>query len=706
MAALNYKALGLRCGLEIHQELQTDRKLFCYCPPILQTREPDHIVIRNFRPVLGEMGKFDEAMLLEYEKKLTVVYEIHDDVCCTYEIDETPPFEIDKKALEIGHIIGLLLNLNFYNELHVCRKNYLDGSVPCGFQRTLLIGSDGYLMVDGKKIGISTICIEEDAARKIKEDGKTITYRLDRLGIPLIEIVTEPDINTPDECMRVAHRLGMLLRSTGLMKRGLGTIRQDVNVSIEGGARVEIKGVQKLEWIPPLIENEVRRQLNLLKIRNELRVRELNTEDLSYDFRDVTNLFRKTSCKFVRNAIKKGQQVFVVKIPKIAGVLGPDLIEGYRFGKELAEKVTAITGLKGIIHSDEDLEAYEFKKSEITTLKKELEMEDNDVFVMVVADEQKAKSALKVVIDRIAQAIQGVPNETRRALENFSTIFIRELHGGARLYPDTDTPPIRLTKDYFKELSKNLPELPWDVAARMRDSYELDDATIDNLIHQGYAPFFEEIVKKYKINPILVATTLLETLKAIKRDGFESDNVNETHLRDLFELLNKQEIAKEAIEDILKTVAEAPTLTTKEAMEKLELEAVSLKELTNIINDVLKKNVKLLQERGDRAFKPLMGEVMNKFKLRGKIDGKIIADKLKEAIDSYSPEEKAEDISKQLNKIISELLSSDEMLLNEKGKDAYNILLIKLKKRVKGQIDEEILKEKLKKAIEEFLRER
>ena len=378
MASLNYKVLGLKCGLEIHQELQTSRKLFCYCPLLLKTDEPDFYITRNFRPVLGEMGKFDEAMLVEYEKGLLVKYEGYNDVCCTYEMDETPPFDISKEALRIGTTMGLLLNLNLYNELHVCRKNYLDGSVTCGFQRTLLIGSDGYLEFDDKKIGITTIAIEEDAARKVKEDGKTVTYRLDRLGIPLIEIVTDPDMNTPDDCMAVAYRLGQLLRSTGFMKRGLGTIRQDVNVSIEGGARVEIKGVQKLEWIPGLIETEVRRQLNLLKIRNELIVRNFTEGDISHDFVDVTKIFKKTTLKFMKEAIKTGEKVFAVKIPKIVGILGMENFPakgsepGVRFGKEIAQKVNVIIGLKGIIHSDEDMETYGFKKPELTALKKAL----------------------------------------------------------------------------------------------------------------------------------------------------------------------------------------------------------------------------------------------------------------------------------------------------------------------------------------------
>ncbi|MHA1266046.1 MAG: Glu-tRNA(Gln) amidotransferase subunit GatE [Candidatus Helarchaeota archaeon] len=728
MAVLNYKVLGLKCGLEIHQELQTKRKLFCYCPPLLQTGDPDFFVFRNFRPVLGEMGQFDEAMLVEYEKNLSIIYEGYDQVCCSYELDETPPFRISRKALRIGHIIGMLLNLNLYNELYVCRKNYLDGSVPCGFQRTLLIGSDGYLEFNDKKIGITTIAIEEDAARKIKEDAKTITYRLDRLGIPLIEIVTEPDMNTPEECMAVAYRLGQLLRSTGLMKRGLGTIRQDVNVSIEGGARVEIKGVQKLEWIPPLIENEVRRQLNLLKIRNELVVRNITKEDLSYDFIDVTDIFKKTSLKFMRNGIKAGQKVMAVKIPKAEGILRAEIFPaageeaGIRFGKEIAQKVSAITGLKGIIHSDEDMETYSFKKAEINALKKALNFnegkkkeanealtnkeskeaheERGDAFILVVAEEKKAQKSLQVVVNRIKMAIEGVPNETRKALENYTTEFIREMHGGARLYPDTDSLPIRLTKDYFKEVKKELPEYPWDIANRLREKYKIDDNLIENLIMQGFAPFFEEIIEKYKITPTLVATTLLETLKSIKREGLESDSITYSHLRELFELINKELLAKEAIEDVLKVIAETPEMSITEAIKQLNLKAVSLEELNNLVQEIISKNEDLIKSKGERAFSPLMGEIMKR--VRGKIDGKIIANKLREALQSYAPEKEAKPLSaRQINREIKLLLEEDANILKEKGKDAKNLLLIKLKKRLKGQYDVKDVEERLEKAIKD-----
>ena len=251
MKEFNYEKLGLKCGLEIHQQLDTEKKLFCRCPAKLQgTREPDFTLTRKMRPVLGEMGTYDKAMLTEYEKGMGITYEGYNDVVCTYELDDTPPFSCNDEARRIALQIAMLVNANIIEEMHVCRKNYLDGSVPGGFQRTMILGTDGYIPLEnGKKIRIDILSLEEEAARKIKTENKTNFFRLDRLGIPLVEVTTKPDISTPDECRECAERIGLLLWSTNV-KKVLGSIRQDVNVSIEAGTRIEIKGVQKLGWIP------------------------------------------------------------------------------------------------------------------------------------------------------------------------------------------------------------------------------------------------------------------------------------------------------------------------------------------------------------------------------------------------------------------------------------------------------------------------
>jgi glutamyl-tRNA(Gln) amidotransferase subunit E len=302
----DYKKLGLMCGLEIHQQLDSKTKLFCRCPAKLEgTREPDFVIKRYMRPVLGEMGIYDEAMLTEYEKGMSIVYEYYKDVNCTYELDETPPFECNDEAKKIAIEIALLLNSNIIEEMHVCRKNYLDGSVPCGFQRTMILAKDGFVELEnGKKIRIDILCLEEDAARKIKTENKTNYFRLDRLGIPLVEITTKPDINDPYECRETAERLGLLLWSTKV-KKILGSIRQDVNVSVKDGSRIEIKGVQKLDWIPVLINHEISRQTKLIEIRDELKKRKLTKTNLSTTPVDLSKMISTNRSDFVSKGLNQ-----------------------------------------------------------------------------------------------------------------------------------------------------------------------------------------------------------------------------------------------------------------------------------------------------------------------------------------------------------------------------------------------------------------
>nr|MDO8061712.1 Glu-tRNA(Gln) amidotransferase subunit GatE [Candidatus Freyrarchaeum guaymaensis] len=540
---------------------------------------------------------------------------------------QTPPFEISTEALEIGLELALLLKANIVDELHVCRKNYLDGSVPCGFQRTLVIGLNGRIPVNGKEVGIETICIEEDAARKVKEEGKTVYYRLDRLGIPLVEIVTSPDIETPEELLETAFRIGLLLRSTGKVKRGIGTIRQDINVSIRGGARVEIKGVQKLEWLPKLARNEVIRQLSLLKIRDELLHRGAKEDEYKLDVKDVTEKFRETRSKILKR--KGNERILAVRLPKFSGLLGMEVQPGRRFGKELADKVRAITGIAEIIHSDENLEKYGVSPQEADALRLALELDDNDAFVLVKAPEEMGKKALEVVVKRARLSLKGVPNETRRALENGNSEFLRELHGGARLYPDTDTPPIIINPEWKRRVASQLPEYPWVLKEKLAKKYGISSEFAEELILEEKAEIFKEIVESYRVDPVLVASTLLQTVRGLEREGVPVENLTREDFNGVFKYLSEGKIAKEAIPQLLAKLAEKPS-NLDDALNALGIKPLSKEELEEIISKVVESNMSLIISKGERAFSPLMGAVMKQ--VRGKIDGKTVAELLKAKI--------------------------------------------------------------------------
>ena len=627
MQKFDYEKLGLKCGLEIHQQLDTATKLFCRCPSKLQgTREPDFTVKRTMRPVLGELGTYDEAMLTEYEKGMGIIYEGYNDVICTYELDETPPFGINVEAKTVAMEIALLLNSNIIEEMHVCRKNYLDGSVPCGFQRTMILGTGGWVELEnGKQIGIDLLSLEEDAARKIKTEQKTNYFRLDRLGIPLVEVTTKPDIRSPDECRETAERLGLLLWSTRV-KKVLGSIRQDINVSIKAGTRVEIKGVQKLDWIPILINREVSRQLNLIEIKEELAKRKLSEKDIPSKPIDLTDIINRDELNFLAEGINLGKKLHGINFFGFKGIFGKELIENYRFGTEISSKVKSISGLKGIIHSDENLKKYKLSDENILKLQEKLKSSDKDCFVLVLGYKNEIDKAMEVIINRVKTAFKGVPPETRRAGEDGNTEFLRELHGGARLYPDTDSKAILNTDIEIKDVKNNLPEYPWILIKNYVKKYKTQERLIKDLIFEGIVDLFDKIISFYDENPSLVITTLLETTKELSRDGKFVENLSEQDFIDIFTLLKKKEIGKEAIREFISAKADSPELTIDQIKKKLKIHPLSIEELREIINKIVKIKIDMLKEKGMRAKGPIMGLVMKQ--VRGKIDGSIVSEEL------------------------------------------------------------------------------
>ncbi|MFX0166828.1 MAG: Glu-tRNA(Gln) amidotransferase subunit GatE [Promethearchaeota archaeon] len=627
----DYEKLGLKCGIELHQQLATKTKLFCRCPTELQgARQPDFTVNRGMRPVLGEMGTYDEAMLTEYEKGMGITYEGYNDVVCTYELDDTPPFACNTEARKVALQIAMLLNANIIEEMHVCRKNYLDGSVPCGFQRTMILGTDGYIELEnGKKIGIDILSLEEDAARKIKTEEKTNYFRLDRLGIPLVEVTTKPDIRSPDECREAAERIGLLLWSTNV-KKVLGSIRQDINVSIKAGTRIEIKGVQKLDWIPILINHEISRQLKLLEIKEELIKSKLNEETIQENYIDLSGAFEKTKSNFIAKGIKSGKTLSGINFSGFKGIFGKELMEDYRFGTEVSNKVKVISGLKGIIHSDEDLSKYNFSNEDIKKIKEKLSSKEDDCFVLILGSNKEIKKAMKVIINRVKFAFEGVPPETRRALETGNTEFLRELHGGARLYPDTDTEAIFNLEEEINEIKKSLPEYPWITIKQYSKKYKTEERIIKDLIFTGKLSLFDDLIKLYPENPSLILTTLLETTTALRREGKNVENISDNDFLEIFTLLKRKEISKEAIEEVMGLKADSPDLSIDQIKKKLKIEKLSLEDLKEMIGEIIKNNSKLIKEKEMRAKGPLMGEVMKK--ARGKIDGAIVSKELEIAI--------------------------------------------------------------------------
>ena len=612
---IDYNEIGLRVGIEIHQQLDTKHKLFCNCPTIQRdVNESNFEFFRYLRLKRSEIGEEDRAAKEEVLRSKKFVYKFYDTTCLV-EADEEPPRELNPEALRIAIQIGKMLNMKFVDEVHVMRKIVIDGSNTTGFQRTALIAFDGYIEVDGKKVGIATLCLEEESCRKIEDRGDTVIYSLDRLGIPLVEIGTYPDITTPEMAKKVAKKLGMILRSTGKVKRGLGTIRQDVNISIKGGARVEIKGVQDIDILDKIIEYEVVRQLNLIKIRDELRERKA---EVVKEIFDVTDVFKNTKCKILSKVIKEKGKIKAILLRKFAGIVGREIQPGRRLGSEFAD-IARMFGLGGIFHTDE-LPKYGISEEEVAKLKEKVGAKEEDAVVIAGGDEERVDRALSRIIERAEYCLIGVPEETRKANEDGTTSYLRPLPGAARMYPETDVPPIRITEDL---LNVEIPELIEDRAKRYVKEYGISYDLAYEIADSKYYKLFEEFSKK--IPPTVVAKVIHMIPSDLRKDGYNVDVLEERHFKITLELIAEGKIAKEGAEQVLKIFCENPNANVEEILKFFKTE-----DLDRFIEKIVNEKIELIKERGEHAFKPLMGLVMKEF--RGKVDGKIVAEKLMNAI--------------------------------------------------------------------------
>lgn len=609
-----YESLGIKVGLEIHQQLDTERKLFCHCPTELRIDEPEFEVRRKLRPSFSEKGKIDPAALAEMKKELTFVYQGYDSICLV-ELDEEPPHPLSEEAIDVGIQVALLLKARVVNEVHTMRKIVIDGSNTSGFQRTLLLATGGVLTLEGKEYGIPTICLEEDAARIIETRGEEKVYRLDRLGIPLIEIATDPHISTPQEARQVAETLGQILRATGKVKRGLGTIREDINISIAQGARCEIKGVQMLDLIATYVEREVERQVSLVNIAEELKKRNARVIP---EIVDVSSCFRKTAANIIHTTLKKGGSVYGMLLRGFSGQIGKEIQPGRRLGTECADRAR-IVGVGGIFHSDE-LPAYGITSEEVAAVKKELSVEQEDAFVLVADRPEKCEAALHEVAIRAEEALHGVPEETREPLPDGNTRYARPLPGAERMYPETDIPSLVITEDRIHASVGALPELPHVKLNRFKREYGLSDSHAMKILNSGYEDLFE------KTSTLGVKSSLfikaLDTLKNLEHDN--KYITDESQLILCFEKLSRGEIVKEAIDDIF------PQLAEGKKMEELNISTVSETDVHAVIKKVVQAHSAVIREKGMRAVAPLMGKCMKE--LRGKADGKLVNTLLTEEI--------------------------------------------------------------------------
>jgi len=620
------------CGLEIHQRL-SGRKLFCSCVPSdeagagasrlqgaavgakAQAGAPmahgaaaaneaaaagcageSEKFTRRLHTVRSELGEVDAASAAEASRSRTFSYSAPFPSTCLVESDEEPPHPLSPAALHAALTICSMLSSQTVDELHVMRKNVIDGSNTSGFQRTAIAGMGGFITTPSGKLPIQTICIEEESAGIMDGKEGSAQYDLSRLGVPLVEIATSPDLRSGKEAQEAALAIGKLLRKTGMVSRGIGTIRQDLNVSTPKGARVEIKGVQDLSLVALSVDLEVQRQEKLIAILDEAKSRlggKLPPESVF----DITDIFSSTQCQMVSKALSNKARVLAMPLPKYAGLLGMEISPNRRFGSEIADYARAF-GVRGLVHSDESMEKYGFSDDEIFELRMALSLKEGDAFLMVVAEEKKARAALFAAFGRATNF--SIAEETRRANPDGTSSYMRPLPGRARMYPETDMAPIMITKEMLAEAKKAalsiqaaeeeakgaLASLPAELSAQLSAAKGLLSHAA---FHKSRAQTSELSVYltaiESGIDAKLTASTITNTLQSLKREGTNTRALDEERLLSALRACQEGIFAKAAMQDILREMCKDGAAAPKDAAQKLGLEKISGSSLAKLISE-------------------------------------------------------------------------------------------------------------------------
>ena len=640
---LDPRSLNLKVGFEIHQQLATNSKLFCNCR-CEEAKGYDSSFVRKLRPTQSELGAYDPAAMFEFSKMHIVRYHSALGSSCLVEADDEPPHDVSREALEIALIFSLALHSKVMDEIHVMRKIVIDGSNTSGFQRTMLVASGGYLDVAGKRVGVQSICLEEDAAKLIGDEKGVRKFGLDRLGVPLVEIALEPVTGKPSEIMQVALTLGRLLRASKRVARGLGSIRQDINISVQNGAVVEVKGVQQLDQLVKIIEYEMYRQYGLIIISQKLKEKNIDTKKIG-DRIDVSDILdNKSSSRIVKKILEAGGHVIAIKVPGFAGMIGYEPYNDIRLGRELG-KLVKFYDIDGIFHSDE-LPNYGITEEEVTAVKQKLQMNDRDAFVILGGPNDKVKFASDAVIRRLKSAIEGVPAETRAATPDGKTVFLRPRPGGARMYPETDILPIAISDPMLASLADKVPK-HWDeIVNSLAKKYNLNMKLASQIFDSDYLTVFEEIASETKIEPTFIAAKLTEDLTSLQRQGLEVSFLTDEVIKDIFARLDRGSITKESVilifEKLMKNEPTIVKIVNEEmnikediktkiinaAIEAVGASSISDEELSKGLDKIIDNNMAIIKEKGVNALSTLMGRAMAEY--RGKANGQKVNSMLKD----------------------------------------------------------------------------
>ena len=642
-----YGRIGLVVGLEIHQQLATGRKLFCGCRQGGGGAgdaggEQSGGFSRSLRASKSETGRYDPAAVFERGKAATITYRRGAaGTSCLVEEDDEPPHDLDGEALRTSLIVAAALGSRVFRELFPMRKMVIDGSNTSGFQRTMLVAQGGSLAVGGREagkggggpVGVQSICLEEDAARLLGGgSGGAREYCLDRLGVPLVEIALEPTRASPGRTRMIAVSVGRLLRASGRVARGIGTIRQDVNVSVGGGPVVEVKGVQQLDQLEKVVAFEARRQDGLNLIAERLRAAAGGEGGGRFASADVTGAMEGCASKIVKGAIAGGGRIIAVRAAGFAGLLGYEPHEGIRLGREIAQAVKPY-GIGGVFHTDE-LPAYGISGGDVEAASRAAGAGPGDAVLLLAAPPAVAGAAAGQVIARLEQALRGAPAETRQAQPDGTTTYLRPRPGPARMYPETDIPPVMVAGGDLDEAAAAAPP-PWeDLVAGLAERLGLNAQLAEQALDSGRAALLERVCADRRVPPNFAASAICSTLASLqKRDGLDAGRLADAEIAETFAMLADGRITKDAVAMIFERIMAGESGTAAGAAGGQG--PADGDEISRILDEVVAERADYIDRAGERAAKPLMGAAMAR--LRGRAKGgdvsRMLADKIRARLD-------------------------------------------------------------------------
>jgi len=598
----DYDRIGFMSGLEVHQQLKTKEKLFCHCPAGIyqKSNEYDAELIRHMRPTLSELGEYDGTALMEFRTRKNIIYRISNKTACTYDVDDTPPFPLNREALKIAIEISLLSRLKIVGEVHITRKQYLDGSIPTGFQRTAIIGVEGEIQLRNKMVRLIQVSIEEDSCREVSDIGHFRIYRTDRLGMPLIETVTYPDFVNPDEVKEGADYIRFLNRSTGKVLTGIGSTRADVNVSCRGGTRVEIKGVSHTGWMPELTHNEAFRQYALLHIRDGLNELVKDSGSWKISYKEIAPKEIKIDLPEIHKNPDQNTKIYLVNLPQFKGVLSHFTQPGRIFADEITNrlKVVACIEKPNMVHS-EMLEDTIGEKvwTKVRTL---LKSREEDAQIIFWGPEADIPTALETIEERCKMAFKGVPNETRKSFEDGTTIFERVLPGADRMYPDTDSAPIPLEDSVIEELSEGMPVDIYDRLNQLR-SWNIPEDTFTYILKNNLVLLIENIEAELDVPGRFTASLLGHTLKNIQGKYPYADGFSYQMIFDLLEWLKSRNIDLAISRKMLHHLYPHPKMDYESILVTIGFREIDEKEITGKLPFLVRKYSEIRTSKDDNA---------------------------------------------------------------------------------------------------------